>query len=74
MKNKGEQLQTEELTTVRELIDKWITTGTALTCSEGPIMFNSKLSPVKFPQVQISSTEASNQRILHKLHAKTRSN
>jgi hypothetical protein len=73
MKNKRKQLETEGLPTVRELIDRWMTPGTALEYTEEPIVFNSKLSPVKFLQVTVRSTEADSQAILHKLHSLTRS-
>ncbi len=73
MKSKRKQSQIEDLPTVRALIDKWMTPGTALEYTEEPIIFNSKLSPVKFLQVTVRSTEADSQAILHKLHSLTRS-
>jgi len=72
MKNKGKQSQTKDLPTVRELIDKWMTPGTALEYTEEPIIFSNKLSPIKSLQVRIYSTEANNQAVLHKLHSLTR--
>ncbi|OGD74857.1 hypothetical protein A2228_03305 [Candidatus Collierbacteria bacterium RIFOXYA2_FULL_46_10] len=72
MKNKGNQSTTEDLPTVREVLDKMMTRGTALLYQEEPIIFNNKFSPVKSLQVQICSIEGDNQAILHKLHTLTR--
>jgi len=72
MKSKGKQSPTEDLPTVREVLDKLLTPGSALIYPEERITFNSKLSPVKSLQVRICSTEADNQRILHTLHKRVR--
>lgn len=72
MKNKGTQPNTEDLPTVREVLDKLMTRGTALLYPEEPIIFNNKFSPVKSLQVQVCSIESTNQAILHKLHTLTR--
>jgi len=72
MKGKGKQLSTEEVPTVRAVLDKLLTPGTALFYPGTEIVFSNQLSPVKSLQVRICSTEADNMAVLHKLHTLTR--
>ncbi len=70
-----EELKTEELPTVEELLEQYYTHGTRLQLKyqEKEIIFNNPLSPVKSLQVNICSTETQHQTALHKLHTLTRS-
>ncbi len=72
MKTKGElsKKDLQNLPPLTEVLMKYMTPGTLLKLPEEVIEFKgNNLSPVKSLKVTISSTEAQNQAILHKLHS-----